>query len=411
LPVLYAAPAAVHISGDMARQPHAQPAAPPPEPTTTTAGPPPGEASGIVTIDLDAIYANFRIMAARVVPGECAAVVKADAYGCGIDPVTETLIRAGCRTFFVAHLHEARQVRAHAPEAVIYVLNGFTSEAGPAFMQAYARPVINSSVELAEWDHFVGSTGWSGGAALHVDTGMNRLGITVEEAAAVAPRLQNPNHGIALLMSHLACADQPEHPLNDRQIRQFREVRWLFRGVSASLANSPGIFLDSSTYCDLVRPGLALYGGNPMPGRANPMRTVVEVKARILQVRNVQKGATVGYGATWTAKRDSRIAVIAAGYADGVLRATGVAAPAGRNGPPPREVIVAGKRCPMVGRVSMDLTALDVTDLPVTAVRRDDMATLIGDGLTLDEAAAQAGTISYELLTGLGRRFHRVWKV
>ena len=272
--------------------------------------------------------------------------------------------------------------------------------------------MINSSVELAEWDHFVSSTGWGGGAALHVDTGMNRLGITVEEAAAVAPRIQTENHGIALLMSHLACADQPEHPLNDRQIRQFREIRWLFRGIAASLANSAGIFLDASTYCDLVRPGIALYGGNPMPSRANPMRPVVEVKARILQVRNVQKGATIGYGAAWTAKRPTRIAVIAAGYADGVPRlAAPTEAPTAREGAPPREVVVAGQRCRMIGRISMDLMAVDVTDLPANVVRRDDMASLIGEGLSLEEVAAQAGTIAYEVLANLGRRFHRAWKV
>jgi alanine racemase len=396
----------------MARQPQVQPAPPPPEPATTTAGPPAAEAGGILTVDLDAIHANYRSLAARVVPGECAAVVKADAYGCGIEQVTATLMRAGCRTFFVAHLDEARRVRAVAREAAIFVLNGFSSSAGPGFVEAYARPVISSSVELAEWDHFVSSTGWSGGAALHVDTGMNRLGLTMEETAAVAARIQSENHGVLLLMSHLACADRPDHPLNDRQIRQFREIRSLFRGISSSLANSAGIFLDSSTYCDMVRPGIALYGGNPVPGQRNPMRPVVEVKARILQVRNVPRGATVGYGAAWTAKRDSRIAVLAAGYADGVPRAAAMTeAPVGRDAAPAREVIVAGKRCRIIGRISMDLMTIDVTELPVVAVRRDAMATLIGEGLPLDEVAEQAGTIAYELLTNLGRRFHRVWKV
>ena len=276
------------------------------------------------------------------------------------------------------------------------------------FVDCDARPVISSSVELAEWDNFIASSKWSGSAALHVDTGMNRLGLTIEEAAAVAPRIQMANHSVALLMSHLACADQPNHPLNDRQIRQFREIRSLFRGISSSLANSSGIFLDSSTHCDMVRPGVALYGGNPTPGRGNSMRPVVELQGRILQVRNVEKGAPVGYGATWTAKRDSRIAVIAAGYADGILRAAGTT---DGHAAAPREVVVAGKRCRIAGRISMDLTAVDVTDVPVSAVRRDMMATLIGEGLGLDEVATQAGTISYEVLTNLGRRFHRVWKV
>jgi alanine racemase len=389
----------------MARQPQIQSQAPPPEPVSTEGGPPPLEGSGILTIDLAAVVANYRILATRVVPGECAAVVKGDGYGCGLDQVVTVLERAGCRTFFVANLAEARRVRALAPEAVIYVFNGFSSAAGAAYVETYARPVINSSVELAEWDHFVSTSGWTGGAALHVDTGMNRLGLTIEEAVAIAGRIQTDNHGISLLMSHLACAEQANHPLNDQQIRQFRELRSLFRGIASSLANSPGIFLDSSTYCDLVRPGYALYGGNPAPGRPNPMRPVVELKCRVLQVRSVPRGATVGYGAAWTAKRASRIAVMSAGYADGIPRA------ARPDGGPPREVIIADKRCPMVGRVSMDLLAVDVTDIPEGVVRRDAMATLIGGALTLDAMAAQAGTIGYEVLTNLGRRYHRIWKV
>jgi alanine racemase len=389
----------------MARAPQAQQSSLPPEPTATTGGPAAQEAGGILTIDLGALAANYKMLRARVSPGECAAVVKGDAYGCGIDEVTTALTRAGCQTFFVAHLSEARRVRAIAREAVIYVLNGFSSAAGPGFVETYARPVINSLVELAEWDHFVSGSGFTGSAALHVDTGMNRLGLTIEDAAAIAAHIRSESHHITLLMSHLACADRPEHPLNDQQIRQFRELRSLFRGIGSSLANSSGIFLDASTYCDVVRPGIALYGGNPNVAKPNPMRPVVDVKSHILQVRNIAKGAAVGYGSTWTAKRDSRIAVIAAGYADGVPRAAAIT-----EGAKPREVLVAGTRCRMVGRISMDLLALDVTDLPVSAVRRDQMVTLIGDGLPLDEVAAQAGTISYELLTNLGHRFHRVWK-
>lgn len=390
----------------MAFQPHAQPVAPPtPEPIVTTGGPALAESGGILTIDLDAIRANYKLLAARVTPAECGAVVKGDGYGCGLDQVTETLLRAGCRTFFVAHLGEARRVRALAREATIFVLNGFAPGSGAAVMELNVRPVLNSLVELAEWDQFIAESNWDGGAALHVDTGMNRLGVTIEEAAAIAARNRTQNQGIILLMSHLACADRPDHPLNDQQIRHFREIRALFRGTSSSLANSSGIFYDSSTYCDVARPGLALFGGNPTPGKPNPMRPVVELKARILQIRNVPRGNTVGYGAAWTAKRDSRIAVVAAGYADGVLRAAAITE--GRN---PRELVVADKRCRIVGRISMDLLALDVTDLPVSAVQRDQMATIIGEGLTLDEVAEQAGTIPYEILTSLGRRFHRVWK-
>ena len=377
----------------------------PATPSIITGGPPEAEAGGILTIDLGAIAANYRALSTLVVPSECAAVVKGDAYGCGLDQVTTTLDRSGCKTFFVAHLSEARRVRALAPEAAIYVLNGFSNGAGPAFVETYARPVINSTVELAEWDHFVSTTGWRGGAALHVDTGMNRLGLTTEEAAAVAARIQTENHGIALIMSHFACADRPENPLNDRQIRQFREIRSMFRGITSSLANSSGLFIDPSAYCDMVRPGVALYGVNPTPGKRNAMRPVIELKARILQVRTVPRGETVGYGGAWTAKRASRIAVVAAGYADGIFRAA-----AATDGNPGREVIVADRRCRMVGRISMDLLAIDVTDVPEGTVRRGDLVTLIGGELSLDAVGVAAGTIGYEVLTSLGRRYHRIWK-
>jgi alanine racemase len=372
-------------------------------------GPPaaadPNAAGGILTIDLAAIAANWNALASMTVPVECAAVVKGDGYGCGLEPVTRTLHRAGCRTFFVADIAEGRRARAVASDAAIYVLNGVMPGSAQAFAADYLRPVISSTTELAEWDAFVATRNWRGGAALHVDTGMNRLGITVDEAVAIAPRLQSENHGFTLLMSHLACAEIPDHPMNDRQIRLFREVRMLYRGVASSLANSSGIFLGGTAYCDLVRPGVALYGVNPTPGKKNLMRPVVELKGRIIQVRTINKGDTVGYGAAFTATRPSRIAIVAVGYADGFLRSAAAA-----RGKPAAEVVVAGKRCPVAGRVSMDVLAVDVTDLSDGAVRRGDFATLIGGRLSVDDLAAGMGTIGYEVLTHLGRRYHRVYK-
>ena len=269
---------------------------------------------------------------------------------------------AGCKTFFVADLAEARRARSVAPASGD--LRAQRSGAGHRahFAEVNARPVIGSLVELAEWDAFCNAKQWRGGAALHVDTGMNRLGITANEAAALAPRIRSENHGITLLMSHLACAELPEHPLNDRQIKLFREVRILYRGIPSSLANSSGIFLDPAAHCDMVRPGVALYGVNPTPGKANPMRPVIELRARIVQVRNVTRGETVGYDAAWTAKQPTRIAMVAVGYADGYLRAASSA-----DDRPGGAAIVAGKRCPIAGRVSMDLMAIDVTDLPDAA--------------------------------------------
>jgi alanine racemase len=370
-----------------------------------TAAADPAEAGGILTIDLGALAANWKTLASTTVPVECAAVVKGDGYGCGLEPVTRTLSREGCSTFFVADVAEGRRVRAVASDAAIYVLNGLIPGSAQAFAADYLRPVINSATELAEWDAFVATRNWRGGAALHVDTGMNRLGITLEEAVAIAPRLQSENHGFTLVMSHLACAEIPDHPMNDRQIRLFREIRILYRGVASSLANSSGIFLGGGAYCDLVRPGVALYGVNPTPGRANPMRPVVELKGRVIQVRAVNKGESVGYGATFTTTRPSRIAIVALGYADGYLRSASAA-----KGKPAGQAIIAGKRCPIAGRVSMDVLAADVTDLPDGTVRRGDFATLIGDGMGVDDVAAAMGTIGYEVLTHLGRRYHRVYK-
>ena len=364
-------------------------------------GPLAAETGGTLTIDLAAIVANWRALSRQLLTVECAAVVKANAYGLGLKPVVAALANAGCKTFFVADIAEARIVRARAKHATIYVLHGFTLQCADVFIELAARPVINSMTELAEWDTFVAERAWQGGAALHVDTGMNRLGVSPEEAAALAPRAQTQNHGIALILSHLACADISDHPLNAKQLKLFRELRGLYSGIPASLANSSGIFLGDAAYFDLARPGAALYGINPTPGRANPMTSVVELTGGIVQLRTVARDQTIGYGATWTARRNSRIAVVALGYANGLLRAgsAGDEHPGGA-------AIVAGKRCPIVGRISMDLLMVDITDLSDGAVRRGDFATLIGGELSIDEVAAAAGTIGYEVLTRLGMRCH-----
>lgn len=364
-------------------------------------GPLAAETGGTLTVDLAAIAANWQALSRQLLTVECAAVVKANAYGLGLKPVAAALAKAGCKTFFVADIAEARIVRARAKDATIYVLHGFTLQCAEVFIELAARPVINSMTELAEWDTFVAQHSWQGGAALHVDTGMNRLGVSPEEAAALAPRAQTQNHGIALLLSHLACAETPDHPLNAKQLQLFRELRALYSGIPASLANSSGIFLGDATYFDLARPGAALYGINPTPGRPNPMTSVVELTGRIVQLRAVAREQTVGYGATWTARRHSRIAVVALGYANGLLRAGSAS-----DQHPGGAAIVAGKRCPIVGRISMDLLMIDVTELPDSAVRRGDSAVLIGGELGVDEVAAAAGTIGYEVLTRLGMRCH-----
>jgi alanine racemase len=296
-------------------------------------------------------------------------------------------------------------VRAAAPGAAIYVLDGFFQNTGEAYARIDCKPVIGDLNEIAEWDVFCRRSGWSGGAAIHIDTGMNRLGLTVTEAQGIIPRITAGDHGITLVMSHLASAELLNNPANARQLTAFREIASVFSGVPASLANSSGVFLGAQFQFDLVRPGCALYGINPTPEADNPMQPVVELKARIVQIRHVERGETVGYGGTWTARRPTKLAIVSAGYADGYFRAASA-----NDGTRGAEVVVAGKRCPIAGRISMDLMAVDVTDLPPNAARRGHLVTLIGEGITVDELAHHFGTISYEVLTSLGRRYARLYK-
>lgn len=362
-------------------------------------------ATGVLTVDLDALVANWRKLEKTAVPAECSAVIKANAYGCGTEPVAQALAKAGCKTFFVATLDEAAAVRAVVPSVALYVLDGFIQNTGDAYARIDARPVIGDLNELAEWDVFCRRTGWAGGVAIHIDTGMQRLGLTVAEAQGLIPRINAGDHGISLVMSHLACAESLNHPMNARQLAAFRQIASAFSGVPASLSNSSGIFLGSPFQFDMVRPGAALYGVNPTPEADNPMLPVVDLKARIVQTRDVERGESVGYGGNWTARRSTRLAIVSAGYADGYFRAG-----SSNDGTRGAEVMVAGKRCPVAGRISMDLLAVDVTDLEKNAVRRGHMVTLIGEGITVDELAHHFGTIGYEVLTSLGARYARIYK-
>jgi alanine racemase len=378
---------------------------PPSGSKTSDSGPPDAEAGGILTIDLEAIVANWRELARRAEGADCGAVIKADAYGCGIEPVARALVAAGCETFFVAHLAEGRRARAASPGATIYVLNGLLPNTAEAYAEPNLRPVLCSLDEWAEWEAFKAATQWLGGAALHVDTGMNRLGLRPPEAVALSKRAGTEHSGITLLMSHFACSEDPAHPLNAKQIGRFREIRDLFPAIPASLSNSSGIFLGPDAHHQMVRPGVALYGANPTPGHVNLMRPVVRLEGRVVQLRTVPEGETVGYSATWTARRPTRLAVVSIGYADGFLRAGSAS-----DLRPGAEAMVDGHRCPLAGRVSMDLIAVDITDLAERAVKRGDLIALLDETIGVDELAAHANTIAYEVLTSLGRRYRRIYK-
>jgi alanine racemase len=348
-----------------------------------------------LTIDLPAIVANWRDLAARGAPGAVAGVLKADAYGLGAAEVGRALRAAGCRHFFVALLDEGIALRAAVgPGPMIAVLGGF---APGADADAALTPVLNALGDVLAHAAAGRAAGVARRAILHVDTGMARLGLDAAELARVSA-----DHGLLAgldlhyVMTHLACADDPAHPMNAAQAARFATACAGLPAARRSLANSSGLFLGPGFASDLARPGCALYGINPTPEHPNPMRGVVRLDAPVLQLRDIPAGTPVGYGATWTAPRPSRIATVAVGYADGYLRSLSGRAVAE----------FRGRSVPLVARVSMDLTTFDVTDLPQIAP--GDRLTLIGgDGCSADEVAARAGTIGYEILTGLGARYAR----
>jgi alanine racemase len=364
-------------------------------------GPPEAEAAGVLKIDLSAIAFNWSALQKRTL-AECSAVVKADGYGCGIDAISATLGKVGCKTFFVSDLAEAKRVRAGAPSATIYVINGLYPWTAPAFAEINAQPVIGSTPELAEWHNFAASSGWTGGCALSVDTCMERIGISFDEVAAFAGRSYSQAHGVTLLVSHLEKAVKPDLSSYEHQIKQTRELARLYGGISISLAKSAGIFGDPKGHCDIVRPGAAIYGLNPTPGEPNPMIPVVELQARILKVLDLKPGEKIAYNPVWVAKRQTRLAIVGVGYADGFPRPEGALENASK-------AIVGDKLCSLVGGSSMDMMAIDVTALSDSpSARRGQMVTLIGSQMTVDDLAVAAGTSGREILSKLGHRFQRV---
>ncbi len=364
--------------------------------------PDPAPAPATLTIDAGAIADNWRLLAARAGPADCAAAVKADAYGTGIEAAVPALAAAGCRSFFVAHVEEGQRVRNLAPDATIYVLNGLLAGTAAQYPGPRLRPVLGSPDEIADWSAFVAATGVPGEAAIHVDTGMNRLGLPLEAARELARDPGALAFRPSLLMSHFVESETEGSPVTARQLRAFDAARSWFPGIAGSLANSSGIFLGEAARHDMVRPGYALYGGNPLPGRPNPMRPVVTLEARIVQVREIGAGETVGYNSGWTARSPRRLATVPVGYGDGYPRSG--SASDGRSG---GEAMVGGVRCPFAGRISMDLLVIDVTDAPVEAVHRGATVSLIDATLTVDAVGERAGTVGYEILTGLGRRYAR----
>lgn len=362
-------------------------------------------ATGAIVVDLSAIADNWRALQNRVAPSKCAAVVKADAYGLGADRAIPALSAAGCDTFFVATLEEAFEATALTSDAAIYMLDGLMPGMTKEVAASGIHPVLSSLPEIEDWAAAGASRSRPLPCALHIDTGLNRLGLSATEIDVLASATGLLEHlDIKLVMSHLACADEPAHTKNAQQRKTFKELHPRLPKAALSLAASDGLMLGPDFHFDLVRPGYALYGGQALPGRITPVKPVVEVYARVLQVRDVAPGETVGYSATYEAQRPSRIAVIASGYADGSPRHL-TATRSQRTG----QVAFGGHLAPMVGRVSMDLVTVDVTAITGPPVQRGDWAELIGPNISLEDVGEASGTIGYEILTRLSPRFERLY--
>ena len=356
-------------------------------------------AGAMLTVDLDAVAANYRLLVERAGGAVVAGVMKADAYGLGMAHVAPALVRAGCRVFFTAHVEEGMRLRAIVPpDLTVYVLHGPPPGTAADFIEHGLIPVLNDPGQVRAWSAACTRAGGRLAAAVQVDSGMSRMGLSPADLEALGdPRDWLAAFEPVLLMSHLACADMPGHPLNARQRARFDAIRARFPAMPASLANSSAIFLGPDFRHDLVRPGAALYGINPQPGAPNPLRQAVSLDARIVQVRTIGAGDAVGYGARYVADGTRRIATIAVGYADGWLRALSGHGCAW----------IDGVRVPIAGTVSMDSITLDVTGIPEARLQPGMTVELLGAHQHVDAVAADAGTIGYEVLTRLGSRFER----
>jgi alanine racemase len=356
-------------------------------------------ACGYLTIDLKALRRNYDKLSSIVAPARAAAVVKADAYGLGANQVSKALYGHGCRHFFVAHFIEALRLRPQLPRDVsIFVLNGLLPDNEIACAEGGIIPVINSLDQLRQWVEVARSLRRKLPAVLQFDTGMSRLGIPMEDRSAVAACLKTCSDiDILFIMSHLASADDGDSEQNADQLARMRRVAKDFPGYDISFANSGGIFLGSDFHGVLARPGIALYGGAATGGVANPVEPVVRLDVAVVQTRTVPAGARVGYGGVHVTKAQARLATIAAGYADGLPRSLSDRG----------AVYYGGVRLPIVGRVSMDSTTIDISALPEDALSFGSLVEVLGDHQTLEDLARDAGLISYEILTSLGHRFHR----
>lgn len=359
--------------------------------------------AGRLILDMAALRHNYHLCQEKA-GGHCevGAAVKADAYGVGVAEAAPVLYEAGCRSFFVATLDEGLALRKILPDpdTRIAVLNGLQPDCEEIFDFQGLTPVLNALEEIERWHRYSIRTRPYLKCIIHIDTGMARLGlpedeqkILMERAARYAKALD-----IEYIMSHFACADEQGHPLNEAQFEHFQNVTDSFPFSKKSLSNSSGLFRDARYHFDLARPGMCLYGLNPLPEEQNPMKPVARLDVPLLQIRTVQSGQSAGYGASWTAEKETRLATVQLGYADGFLRSFSSRG----------TVYWQNIPCPIIGRVSMDLTIISLENIPDALMPKPgDFLEVLGVNQSADDIAQAAGTIGYEILTSLGKRYHR----
>ncbi|RDE09853.1 alanine racemase [Pelagibacterium lacus] len=356
---------------------------------------------GGITIDLDAIVRNWKALDTVSGKALTGAVLKADAYGTGAKVVGQALYKAGARFFFVATPDEGVALRKALPQAFIFVLDGLVPRTARDYAAHGLMPVLASMSQLTEWLDFCLNQGKAEPAALHFDTGFNRVGFRMNEAEMVKRELEQSGFEPQMIMSHFACADQPTHEMTRKQNGLFQGVLNLFPDVPASLANSAGLMASKDYHYHMVRPGISMYGGRAINGRPNPMAGVISMHVPILQIKDARIGETVGYGAAYRLRRDSRLAIMALGYADGFFRSL-----SGIGGQIGGRVAINGRTVPVLGRVSMDMSVIDITDVE-GLVQPGDLVEVLGPTIGIDDVADAARTIGYEILTTLNGRFPR----
>ena len=359
--------------------------------------------NSFLEINIDSIIHNYQLINKKVRNTECAAVLKADAYGMGASVIAKALDKAGCSTFFVATIDEGIELRAcfRKNENKIAVLSGLLEESEDIFYYNKLTPVLNDIEQIKKWDIYNRQKKISAPGILHIDTGMNRLGLTISEFHDIMEKSTELKElHVGWIMSHLACGDQPDDIMNKKQLSFFLNTKKKFPNMKASLANSAGVFLGQSYHLDMVRPGIALYGSGSGSIPLKPLKQVIKLYSRILQIRTLSSGASVGYGASYRVSKSTRVATVGLGYADGYLRSLSNCS----------WVFFNSVRLPVIGRISMDYITIDITKIASEKIKKGDFIEIIGEKFTLDDLATVANTVPHEILTRLGTRHHRIYR-